>query len=106
MALDENIVIDHYCILRNARSAKNKLSELHHFLYTSNIDCVFITESWLDNSISDHMLDPNDKFAVLGKDRIDSSRSGVRAVVKKIVDVKCVNIERLNVDVELLGHDS
>jgi len=40
------------------------------------------TGSWLNNSISDRMLDPNDEFVVFRKDRTDFSGGGICAVVK------------------------
>ena len=67
----------------NARSLKNKLPKLHHFLYTSNVYCVFITETWLNNSVSDRMLDPNDEFIIFRKDWPDFSGGGVCTVVRK-----------------------
>ena len=93
------------CVLFNARSLKNKLPELHHFLYTSNVDCVFITETWLNNSVSDRMLDPNDEFIIFRKDRPDFSGGGVCAVVRKSLNAKRVCVERLNAYVDILGLD-
>jgi len=42
----------------NAQSVVNKLSELHHILYTNNYNIVFITESWLHAGIDMGLLDP------------------------------------------------
>jgi len=93
------------CVLFNARSLKNKLSELHHFLYTSHVDCVFITESWLNNNVSDRMLDPSDEFIIYRKDRPDFSGGGVCAIIRKSLNAKRVNVDRLNAYVDILGLD-
>ena len=46
-------------MLFNAQSLCNKLSELHHLLYTGDIDIILITESWLHSDISNGLLDPD-----------------------------------------------
>ena len=56
----------------NAQSVVNKLSELHHILYTNNYDIVFITESWLHAGIDMGLLDPESVYQVLHKDRADT----------------------------------
>ena len=64
-----------HCVLLNARSLVNKLPDLHDLLYTcdgNNLspDVFFVTESWLSETISDGMLDPENKFAIIRQDRI------------------------------------
>src|SRR5437870_3600463 len=43
----------------NARSVKNKLPDLHHAIYNQDPSLVFcITESWLNDSVTNSMIDP------------------------------------------------
>ena len=58
------------CVLFNARSLRNKLSELHLMLYHDNPSLVFVTESWLDSSITDGMIDPQGLYCVYRRIRI------------------------------------
>jgi len=44
-------------MLLNARSLKNKLTDLHDVLNSNKPSVVFVTESWLDDSITDDMID-------------------------------------------------
>lgn len=63
-----------HCFLLNARSLVNKLPDLHYLLYNCDAnnlspDVIFVTESWLNETISDGMLDPENKFTVIRQDR-------------------------------------
>ena len=71
-----------HCYLLNARSIANKLSELHHLLYVENCDMVFITESFLHESVGNGFLDPKAAYSILRKDRQDGKGGGVCAIVK------------------------
>jgi len=56
-------------VLCNAQSLGNKLQELHYLLYFERFDVVLITESWLDDSFTQGLLDPKLKYNVFRKDR-------------------------------------
>ena len=71
------------CFLFNSRSLKNKLSELHCFLSNSP-DCVFVCESWRNDTVTDTMPDPSGKYTVLRRDRAEQRTGGeVCALVLK-----------------------
>ena len=71
------------CVLFNARSLRNKLSELHLMLYHDNPSLVFVTESWLDSSITDGMIDPQGLYCVYRHDRSFRVGGGVLALVSR-----------------------
>ena len=51
------------------------------------------------------MFHPNNEFIIIRKYRTDSSGGGVCAAVRKSLNVRRVNVERLDACVELLGID-
>jgi len=57
-------------VLLNARSLKNKLADLHVFLHCNSPDLVFVTESWLDDSVTDGVIDPSGLYSVYRHDRL------------------------------------
>jgi len=66
------------CVIINARSLKNKFAELHDLLYDyqNPIDILCVCESWLSPSVSNSMLDPQNKFSVLRCDRSNTKAGG------------------------------
>ena len=64
------------CVLTNIRSLKNKLPEFHNLLYSRLPDLAFITESWLNTSITNNMLDPDRQYNIYRSDRIESKVGG------------------------------
>ena len=66
------------CISFNARSIKNKLPDLHYILYSKNYaaDLICITETWLNNSVTNAMLDPQNLFNIFRIDRNTSTSGG------------------------------
>ena len=85
---------------------KNKLSDLHHFLYSTRADCVCITESWLSNEITDGLLDPNGEYSIFRKDRVGASGGGgVCAMVRKTLGAKQIDILSDDSPTELLCFD-
>ena len=78
------------CLLFNARSIKNKLGEIHHLLYTDKLLIVLITESWLDKSVSDNLLDPANLFHLYRSDRVGRPGGGTCAFVSKTLKSKQV----------------
>jgi hypothetical protein len=71
------------CILLNARSIVNKLRKLHCSLYDNDYQIVVITESWLNSSVPDGMLDPESKYHVFRRNRQTSIGGGVCIFVRK-----------------------
>ena len=51
------------CALFNARSLSNKLPDFHDLL-SRNYSMVFVTESWLRNSIVDGHIDNTDQYYI------------------------------------------
>jgi len=70
-------------VLLNARSLKNKLTDLHSFLRSNLHDLVFVTESWLDDSVTDGLIDPSGCYSVYRHDRRYKVGGGVLALVAK-----------------------
>lgn len=57
------------CVLFNARSLRNKLSELQAIMSVKRISLAFVTESWLDCSITDSLIDPSADYSIYRHDR-------------------------------------
>ena len=66
------------CFSANVRSLKNKLSEFHYILYNSSVlyDILCLSETWLNVSVSNAMLDPLGQFHVFRKDRNEGKLGG------------------------------
>jgi hypothetical protein len=76
------------CVCFNARSLKNKFTELHYVLYSdlNEVDIVCITETWLTNTVSNSMLDPRNLFNIFRYDRSsDKVGGGVIVFAKKYI---------------------
>jgi len=63
------------CVLLNARSLNNKLPEFHKLL-SDNLSILFITESWLTDSVTNGMLDCSHSYNIYRKDRPHKQRGG------------------------------
>jgi len=83
----------------------NKTSELHHLLYIDNYDIAFITETWLHNDIPNGLLDPNESYNVVRKDRICGKGGGVCALVSKRWDIVHVNFDDQFHDIDVICFD-
>lgn len=79
------------CCSFNARSVANKLIDLHHLMYSETFACILITESWLHPHIYDGVIDPNRKFKIFRKDRVNAKGGGVLVLVRR-----CYSVERLS----------
>ena len=79
------------CMFFNSRSVKNKLSELHYILYSSNFDIICVVESWLTNYITDAMLDPQCVYDIFRHDR-PSHAGGVVAFVLKCLHADVITL--------------
>jgi hypothetical protein len=78
--------LDLKCVVLNARSVCNKLTNLYHLLYSSSLDIVFITETWLYDGFPNGLLDPLDKYRIERLDRTDTRGGGVCILISKNVD--------------------
>ena len=96
------------CLLVNARSLKNKLPELHHVLYDqlTVYDCLFFTESWLNNCVPNSLLDPKDQYFVLRSDRQHGNGGGVCAFVNKKFHCLSVDLPFHAADIDLVCFDT
>jgi len=50
---------------------------------SQNYSCVFVTESWLKNSVTDGQLDNNGQFCVHRRDRPNRSGGGILALISR-----------------------
>jgi hypothetical protein len=71
------------CVLYNVRSINNKLPDLYDILYFKNYDCVFLTETWLDQDIPISLLDPRTQYSVVRQDRRGRIDGGVCAFISR-----------------------
>ena len=79
------------CALTNVLSLKNKLTDLHHLLSTSQYRMIFLTETWLTDDVTDPMIDQNNRYQVFRNDRKAQVGGGVCALI-----VKSINCTRLS----------
>jgi len=67
--------ITNKCVLLNFRSLNNRLPEFHKLL-SDNLSMLFITESWLNESITNSMLDCSHCYTIYRKDRPHQQHGG------------------------------
>lgn len=79
------------CCLLNARSLCNKLDAFSHFLESQKFDLALVTETWLNDSITDSMI-CGPQFNVARADR--GTRGGGVAICLK----KCIKFTRFSAD--------
>ena len=90
-------------VLFNARSIRNKFSELRALLTVENIDVVGITESWIHGDTRDfsgEYMIPGYKMA--HKDRIGREGGGVLLYIRDSLDCVDCNVQ---IDHEVIGVD-
>ena len=63
---------------------------------------MFLTESWLDSSVTDTMLDPSHLYQIFRHDRSNRVGGGVCVMVANAI--KCVKLSLSYVDENLLIH--
>ena len=81
----------------NARSVKNKLPDLHYVIYNENTPLItIITESWLNETVSDSMADQKGYYNILRSDRKNGITGGGVAVLIS----KHLNIQRISISDE------
>ena len=74
------------CIYFNARSIVNKLDELQLYIDKETADIIGITETWLNEEISDVELNIND-YTIFRHDRLNKTGGGVILLIKKDIKV-------------------
>ena len=93
------------CLLFNARSVVANLADFHYVLYNCNYDIVLVTESWLTESDTTGLLDPEGAYSIVRRDRLHTVGGGVCIAVRrelKYIEVCCTaagSVEMLCVDV-------
>jgi len=70
------------CVLINARSLQSKLHEFQH-LIAQNYAAIFITESWLNETVTTSLLDGTHSFNIYRKDRLHKRGGGVIGMISK-----------------------
>jgi len=70
-------------MLLNARSVFKKIGELHATIDQLKPDFIFLTESWLNNDVTDAMIVPSNRYHIIRTDRVDKCGGGVCALVNK-----------------------
>ena len=74
------------CSLFNSRSIKNKMPDLHQFIYNNAAPKIlFITETWLNHTISDAMIDPMSHYTIYRCDRTHRNGGGVLTLIDKTI---------------------
>ena len=93
------------CCVFNGQSIVNKLYELRFLLHTNSYDCVFITETWLTDDISNGLLDPHSEYTIIRTDRKSRKGGGVCVLINKKHNVIPVQLANEYADLELLAID-
>ena len=70
------------CVLLNARSLRNKLCDFNSLLLDKpNYLTVSVTESWLNSSVTNPMIDTSGRYVVHRNDRLTKQGGGVLCLV-------------------------
>ncbi len=80
---------------------------MHELLYNINneTDCILVTESWLNEDITDGMLDPNEAYSIIRADRTNGRGGGVCALIRKNLAVCQVELAYATTAVEIVCFD-
>ena len=95
-------------IVTNCRSLVNKKAELINLLDSTKADIAICTETWLNSSISDSEICP-DNYSLFRNDRTDRRGGGVailtsnKLMVSQPVEYMCNNSELLWAEIQLVG---
>jgi Reverse transcriptase (RNA-dependent DNA polymerase)/Endonuclease-reverse transcriptase len=95
------------CIHFNARSINNKLASLYDLLNGSGnetYEVIFVTESWLDNSIPNSLLTNGNRYNVIRKDR-PTRGGGVCLFVRESIQCVFIPLPVIYQDFELICVD-
>ena len=82
-------LIVHYS---NVRSMFNKISLINQHLIANNVDLLFLTETWLHESILDSMVKPKD-YELIRHDRRHSKGGGVALLYKSHLKLDTIKLE-------------
>lgn len=78
----------------NARSLRNKLPSLHSILYNDHYSIICVSESWLNNFITDGLLDPRGLYNIYRRDRIaDNPSGGVCIFVNRNLNSSMIEVD-------------
>ena len=75
-----NVDVLSRCVLINSRSLKNKLCDFNHLLSDEYL-AVSVTESWLNTSVTNAMIDTSGRYNVHRSDRQSKLGGGVLCLV-------------------------
>lgn len=100
-----NLVFSHI----NARSlnVQEKFDEISSFIFDNKVSVFAVSETWLNDKISDDSLSINGYHSIIRKDRLNSRGGGVALfvedslIVKRRDDLACDGIELLWVEIKL-----
>ena len=93
------------CVLINARSICNKLSEFHHLIYSNTYDLIFVCESWLTPNWPNGIIDPLHLFNIVRCDRSVRSGGGVCILIRKSLHYAEITTNSKFNSLELCGID-
>ena len=82
------------CTLINARSLKNKIPDIQDFLKFNNFDVVFVTETWLNETITSSVLTADTGYRLFRKVRPAGTVGGVTAFLSN--DYECIQVALTN----------
>ena len=87
-------------LVLNARSIRNKVSDLQTLLLTDSFDIVAMTETWLHRNYQDRELQ-HDEYNVYRKDRNNQRGGGVLIAVRN--HITCIHRTDLEVEAEMIA---
>ena len=90
------------CMVANARSLKNKILDFQTSVYAGDFDIVAITETWLNDSILDHVL-LHTGYTIYRKDRDGRMGGGVLLAIRN--NIKTFRRYDLETKCELLWNE-
>jgi len=76
-----------HCVMLNARSLRNKITDLHECIDRLKPEFFFICETWFSSDITNSMIVPNDMYHVVRFDREGKSGGGVCALISKMYNI-------------------
>ena len=89
------------CCYLNIRSLVNKLSLFQSYIYSSNFDVIYLTETWLSESIFDQEVLPTN-YNIYRKDR-PSRGGGVLIAIKDTIPVSVISSNLSNNAPEIIA---
>ena len=90
------------CFYLNARSLCNKIPQLHDLLSRSTFDIIFVTETWLTDSLSDALLLTTSGYSIFRHDRNGKKGGGVAIIYKTTLHLKNIKLNELYLNQEFI----